>query len=159
MPVQQLVAVVYPWYVLQVVDIPNSMTVLPELLPYSIEMVSSIHQQLLCLSLGLPRVTTAIWTLLSVCCMCLLQAQRGLTGIMNYTNPGTVSHNEILEMYKEYIDPEFKWSNFTIEEQSKVIVAARSNNLLDTKRVSYAIDMLPISFAVVAHVNYRPGRV
>lgn len=84
----------------KVVDIPNSMTVLPELLPYSIEM-----------------------------------AQRGLTGIMNYTNPGTVSHNEILEMYKQYIDPEFKWSNFTIEEQSKVIVAARSNNLLDTKRI------------------------
>ena len=58
---------------------------------------------------------------------------------MNYTNPGTVSHNEILQMYKEFIDPDFKWSNFTIEEQSKVIVAARSNNLLDTKRVSYFI--------------------
>lgn len=68
--------------------------------------------------------------------MLLLQAQRGLTGIMNYTNPGTVSHNEILQMYKEYIDPDFKWSNFSLEEQSKVIVAARSNNLLDTKRVS-----------------------
>ena len=66
---------------------------------------------------------------------CTLQAQRGLTGIMNYTNPGAVSHNEILQMYKDYIDPEFKWSNFSVEEQSKVIVAARSNNLLDTKRV------------------------
>ena len=55
---------------------------------------------------------------------------------MNYTNPGTVSHNEILQMYRDYIDPDFKWSNFTIEEQAKVIVAARSNNLLDTKRVS-----------------------
>ena len=68
--------------------------------------------------------------------MLLLQAQRALTGIMNYTNPRTVSHNEILQMYKEYIDPDFKWSNFSLEEQSKVIVAARSNNLLDTKRVS-----------------------
>lgn len=141
------------------VDIPNSMTVLPELLPYSIEMVSSIHQQLPCLSFGLQRVTTAIWILLSVCCMCLLQAQRGLTGIMNYTNPGTVSHNEILEMYKEYIDPEFKWSNFTIEEQSKVIVAARSNNLLDTKRVSYAFHLLPVSCAVVGRVYFRAGIV
>ena len=55
---------------------------------------------------------------------------------MNYTNPGAVSHNEILQMYKEYIDPEFNWSNFSVEEQAKVIVAARSNNLLDTKRVS-----------------------
>ena len=91
--------------------------------------------------------------------MCLLQAQRGLTGIMNYTNPGTVSHNEILQMYKEYIDPDFKWSNYTIEEQSKVIVAARSNNLLDTKRVSYAVHLLPVSFAVVGHVYYHAGRV
>ena len=147
------------WCILQVVDIPNSMTVLPELLPYSIEMVSSIHQQLLYSPLGLPRVTSAIWILLSVCCMCVLQAQRGLTGIMNYTNPGTVSHNEILEMYKEYIDPEFKWSNFTIEEQSKVIVAARSNNLLDTKRVSYAFHLLPVSCAIVGHVYHLPGRV
>lgn len=59
---------------------------------------------------------------------------------MNYTNPGAVSHNEILQMYKDYIDPEFKWSNFSVEEQAKVIVAARSNNLLDTKRVSHAGD-------------------
>lgn len=55
---------------------------------------------------------------------------------MNYTNPGAISHNEILQLYKEYIDPEFTWSNFTIEEQAKVIVAPRSNNLLDTARVS-----------------------
>eukprot|EP00891_Asterochloris_glomerata_P006703 jgi/Astpho2/6703/Aster-05055 len=84
----------------KVIDIPNSMTVLPEMLPYSIEM-----------------------------------AQRGLTGIMNYTNPGAVSHNEVLQMYKDYIDPDFTWSNFTVEEQAKVIVAPRSNNLLDTKRI------------------------
>lgn len=64
------------------------------------------------------------------------QAERKLTGIMNYTNPGAVSHNEILQMYKDYIDPEFTWKNFTVEEQAKVIVAPRSNNLLDTKRVS-----------------------
>ena len=56
---------------------------------------------------------------------------------MNYTNPGAVSHNEILQMYKDFIDPEFKWSNFSVEEQAKVIVAARSNNLLDTKRVRH----------------------
>lgn len=43
---------------------------------------------------------------------------------------------QILELYKEYIDPEFTWANFSVEEQAKVIVAPRSNNLLDTKRVS-----------------------
>ena len=54
---------------------------------------------------------------------------------MNFTNPGAVSHNEIMDMYKQYIDKDFTWSNFTIEEQAKVIKAPRSNNLLDTQRV------------------------
>jgi hypothetical protein len=63
------------------------------------------------------------------------QAKRGLTGIMNYTNPGAISHNEILELYKCYVDADFKWANFSVEEQAKVIVAPRSNNLLDTARV------------------------
>ena len=44
-------------------------------------------------------------------------SKRKLTGIMNYTNPGAISHNEILELYKEYIDPDFTWENFNIEEQ------------------------------------------
>ena len=64
-----------------------------------------------------------------------MQARRGLTGVMNYTNPGAISHNEILELYRCYVDPEFKWANFSVEEQAKVIVAPRSNNLLDTARV------------------------
>ena len=68
-----------------------------------------------------------------------VQARRGLTGIMNYTNPGAISHNEILELYRCYVDPEFKWANFSVEEQAKVIVAPRSNNLLDTARVRQQI--------------------
>ncbi|KAK2078738.1 hypothetical protein QBZ16_003578 [Prototheca wickerhamii] len=70
----------------KIINIPNSMTVLPELLPYSIEM-----------------------------------AKRKLTGIMNYTNPGAISHNEIMELYRQYVDPEFTWSNFTVEEQAKIL--------------------------------------
>ena len=65
-----------------------------------------------------------------------IQAERGLTGIMNFTNPGAISHNQILELYKKYIDPELRWQNFTVEEQAKVIKAPRSNNLLDTERVN-----------------------
>ena len=44
--------------------------------------------------------------------------------------------SQILDLYKEYIDPEFTYENFTLEEQAKVIKAPRSNNLLDTTRVS-----------------------
>lgn len=84
----------------KVVDIPNSMSILDELLPISIEM-----------------------------------AKRDLTGIWNFTNPGVVSHNEILEMYREYIDSSFTWKNFNLEEQAKVIVAPRSNNELDATKL------------------------
>ena len=53
----------------------------------------------------------------------------------------TAIHVQILQLYKDYIDPEFTWANFSVEEQAKVIVAPRSNNLLDTKRVGAGNDM------------------
>ncbi|CAA7018332.1 unnamed protein product [Microthlaspi erraticum] len=107
----------------KVVDIPNSMTILDELLPISIEM-----------------------------------AKRNLTGIYNFTNPGVVSHNDILKMYKEYIDPSFTWKNFTLEEQAKVIVAPRSNNELDaTKLKTEFPEMLSIRESLIKFV-FEPNK-
>jgi len=40
-----------------------------------------------------------------------------------------------LQMYRDYIDPTFKWTNFSLEEQAKVIVAPRSNNELDATKL------------------------
>jgi dTDP-glucose 4,6-dehydratase len=57
------------------------------------------------------------------------------TGTLNFTNPGVISHNEILEMYKEFVDPNFQWKNFSIEEQNKVLACTRSNNHLDTTKL------------------------
>ena len=54
------------------------------------------------------------------------------TGTVNLTNPGTIEHNEILKMYKELVDPNFTWNNFTLEEQSQILLSERSNNELDT---------------------------
>ena len=81
----------------KICSIPNSMTVLPELLPFIINFM-----------------------------------RKGIKGTINLTNPGTISHDEILEMYKEYVDPNFTWQNFSIEEQNKILASERSNNLLDT---------------------------
>ncbi|XP_050228739.1 bifunctional dTDP-4-dehydrorhamnose 3,5-epimerase/dTDP-4-dehydrorhamnose reductase [Mercurialis annua] len=107
----------------KVVDIPNSMTILDELLPISIEM-----------------------------------AKRNLTGIWNFTNPGVVSHNEILEMYRDYIDPNFTWKNFNLEEQAKVIVAPRSNNELDASKLSKEFpEMLPIKESLIKYV-FKPNQ-
>lgn len=92
----------------KVVNIPNSMTVLYDLLPVAIEM-----------------------------------AERGIQGTFNFTNPGVVSHNEVLDLYKEYIDPEYSYENFTVEEQAKVIKAGRSNNELDVSKLLSVVPDIP----------------
>ena len=84
----------------KICSIPNSMTVLPELLPLVLDMM-----------------------------------KKKTIGTINLTNPGLISHNEILEMYKELVDPDFTWKNFTLEEQAKILDSDRSNNFLDTTRL------------------------
>ncbi|KAG0486778.1 hypothetical protein HPP92_008873 [Vanilla planifolia] len=102
----------------KVVNIPNSFTVLDEMLPISIEM-----------------------------------AKRNLKGIWNFTNPGVVSHNEILEMYKAYVDPGFTWVNFTLEEQAKVIASPCSNYELDVSKLKREFpDLLPIKESLMKYV-------
>ena len=58
-----------------------------------------------------------------------------VTGTINLTNPGTISHNEILELYKDIVDPSFTYENFSIEEQNEILASKRSNNYLDTSRL------------------------
>ena len=72
-----------------------------------------------------------------------------ITGTMNLTNPGTISHNEILDMYRELVDPEFVWQNFTETEQRAILDSDRSNNRLDTRLLeSLYPDILSIKDAV-----------
>ena len=70
------------------------------------------------------------------------------TGTFNFTNPGTISHNEILKMYKEIVDVTFTWKNFTIEEQDKILLGKRSNNLLDTSKLESKYKVLSIRESV-----------
>jgi len=85
-------------------------------------------------------------------------AKRNLRGIWNFTNPGAVSHNEILEMYRDYIDPSFKWVNFNLEEQAKVIVAPRSNNEMDgTKLKKEFPELLSIKESLIKYV-FEPNK-
>ncbi len=62
-------------------------------------------------------------------------SEMNLTGTINLTNPGLITHNEVLSMYKQYIDPTFTWKNFSQEEQRKILDADRSNNFLDTTKL------------------------
>ena len=67
--------------------------------------------------------------------MVLKMMEQKITGTVNLTNPGLISHNEILEMYKEIVDPLFTWKNFTQDEQRKILSADRSNNYLETLKL------------------------
>ena len=84
----------------KICSIPNSMTVIPELLPKVLDMMKN-----------------------------------NVTGTINLTNPGLISHNEILEMYSEIVDTNFKWKNFSEKEQRKILTSDRSNNYLDTQKL------------------------
>lgn len=98
----------------KVCSVPNSMSVLPDLLPLVLDMI-----------------------------------QNKVVGTVNLTNPGLISHNEILEMYREIVDPGFTWENFSVEEQRKILAADRSNNYLETQKLQEMYpDVLPIHDAV-----------
>lgn len=84
----------------RVISIPNSMTVLPELLPLMLDM-----------------------------------AKNGVDGTINLTNPGVINHQEILDMYKEIVDPSFEYEIMSLDELSKYTKAGRSNNYLETRRL------------------------
>lgn len=85
----------------KICSIPNSMTVLNELLPIMIEMALNKN-----------------------------------VGTVNLTNPGLISHNEILTMYKEIVNQNFTWENFSIYEQNTILASKRSNNCLNTEKIT-----------------------
>jgi len=84
----------------KICSIPNSMSILPDLLPIVLDMMKN-----------------------------------NTTGTINLTNPGLISHNEILQLYQEIVDPSFQWDNFTLEQQDKILDSKRSNNYLDTSKL------------------------
>lgn len=72
------------------------------------------------------------------------------TGTVHLTNPGYISHNEILQLYKEIVDPNFVWKNFTIDEQNSILLSKRSNNCLDTHSLeNWNKNVLPIKEAII----------
>ena len=85
-------------------------------------------------------------------------ALRKLTGAYNWTNPGAISHNEVLELYRDYCHPGFTWENFTEEEQAEVIKAPRSNNTMCDVKIKAAFpQVLGIKESIIKYVM-EPNR-
>jgi len=81
---------------------------------------------------SIPNAMSVLDDLLPIA---LDMAINNVTGTINLTNPGLISHNEVLTMYKDIVDPHFTWKNFTPDEQAKILDADRSNNCLDTNKL------------------------
>ena len=65
----------------------------------------------------------------------------------------------MLELYKEYYDRDFVWENFSIEEQSTILAAPRSNNALDATKLREAFPgILDIKSSLVRYVFKVPTR-
>ena len=74
-------------------------------------------------------------------------AKQNVGGTVNLTNPGKIAHNEILEMYRELVDPDHTWEN--VVSVDGLVAAKRSNNCLDTNLLSTLYPgILPIREAV-----------
>lgn len=93
----------------RVVNVPNSMTTLTDMLPVSLAM-----------------------------------AEKKLTGIYNFCNPGAISHNECLDLYTKYVDPSYTYKNFSLEEQAQILKAGRSNNTLDHTKLCASVPEIEI---------------
>ena len=60
---------------------------------------------------------------------------KNTTGTFNLVNKGVITHNEILEMYKEHQEPSFTWKNFSVEEQNAILLSKRSNTQLSNDKL------------------------
>ena len=85
----------------------------------------------------------------------LLLAQHNEVGVYNFANPGAISHDEILEMFKCIVRPELTWTNFDNVGLKKVTTAGRSNCELDvtklvTKMKEYGVEIPEIHEAYEA---------
>ena len=75
----------------RIMSVPNSVTVLPDLLPVLLKLMKKRH-----------------------------------TGTLNFVNPGCVEHTEILEAYKEMVDPSLEYEVIDENDESELARRLRS---------------------------------
>jgi 3,5-epimerase/4-reductase len=104
----------------KICSIPNSMTVLNDMLPIMLDML-----------------------------------QKKTIGTYNMCNSGVISHDEILTMYRDIIDSSFTWKNMTLEEQNQILKSERSNNKLNTDKLSKMYPELADIHTSVRKILYK----
>lgn len=78
-------------------------------------------------------------------------------GIYNAVHPGTISPVEIMEMYKEIVDPSHEFQKISPEELSKITKAKRPRLILSTEKLKKEGVILPEIHDAVREslINYK----
>jgi 3,5-epimerase/4-reductase len=90
----------------------------------------------------------------SVTCFSLLphmvtMMEKGLTGVYNFCNKGSITNQEIMALYQKHVDPEHKFTLITQEELATRLPAKRSNTVLDTTKLEQVFPDLPEAYTAV----------
>lgn len=81
---------------------------------------------------------------------------RGRVGVYNFVNPGAVSHNQVLALYKQYVAPPgYQWTNFSLDEQARILKAGRSNCVLSTDKLLAEYPHIPPALQAVEQCMKR----
>ena len=88
---------------------------------------------------SVPNSMSVLDELIPIACHMMME---NIQGTFNFTNPGVIEHNQILEMYKNEVDETYTWKNFSIEEQDSILLSKRSNNHLDTAKLEKVVEKL-----------------
>jgi dTDP-4-dehydrorhamnose reductase len=99
----------------KILSTPNSMTVLPTLLPLLADMIAKEH-----------------------------------TGTINLVNPGVITHDEVLVLYRTHVDPTLIWENVDATAHDALLMCKRSCNQLCTKRLQDLYPEVPPIHEAVA---------
>lgn len=65
------------------------------------------------------------------------------TGTYNMTNEGCISHKEILELYKQFVDSKHTCEYIDQDHLSNILKSKRSNNILDQTKLQELFPNLP----------------
>ncbi len=81
------------------------------------------------------------------------------TGIYNICNPGTISPLQIMELYREWVDPSHDCEALTMEQLRQTLQADRSNCLLNTEKLNeFGIQLRPVREAIQNVMRQRKQR-
>lgn len=83
-----------------------------------------------------------------------LLAENNETGIFNFTNPGAISHNQVLDLFKEIVRPSLAYSNFEVHEYAALGKAGRSNCELDNSKLIKTLERYDYNVPEI-HQAYR----